>query len=61
VFEEVFERNSMWALKRPSPKIGDKDTPIDKVRAFYKYWDNFESWREFCQYDEHNPDDAQER
>jgi hypothetical protein len=38
----------MWALKRPCPLIGNKDTPIAEVKAFYKYWDNFESWREFA-------------
>lgn len=61
VFNEVFERNSMWALKRPSPTIGNQDTPISEVRAFYKYWDNFESWREFAQYDEHKPEEASDR
>jgi DnaJ family protein C protein 2 len=58
VFNEVFERNSMWALKRPVPKIGNHETPISEVKAFYKYWDNFESWREFAQYDEHKPEEA---
>lgn len=64
VFEEVFERNSMWSVKRPHPKLGNKDTPIAEVRAFYKFWDNFETWREFAQHDEHDEDaieQAQER
>jgi DnaJ family protein C protein 2 len=27
----------------------------------YKYWDNFESWREFAQYDQSKPEEAQDR
>lgn len=48
VFDEVFERNSMWALKKPAPRIGDASTPMEQVKLFYKYWDNFEGWREFA-------------
>jgi len=29
------------------PSLGDDDTPIDEVRAFYEYWVHFESWRDF--------------
>ena len=61
VFDEVFERNSMWALKKPAPRIGDAHTPMEDVRAFYKYWNNFEGWREFAQHHEHKPDEAQDR
>lgn len=61
VFQTVFERNSMWALQKPIPTLGTADTPLAEVRAFYKYWDNFESWREFAQYDEYKPDEAQDR
>lgn len=56
MWDDVFVRNSMWSTKRPSPALGNKDTPIAEVRAFYKYWDNFETWREFCQHDEHDED-----
>ena len=44
---KVFQRNSMWSKKRPIPDLGDENTPIEEVRKFYKFWDNFESWREF--------------
>jgi DnaJ homolog subfamily C member 2 len=29
------------------PPIGDDNTPIDEVHAFYDYWTHFESWRDF--------------
>ena len=48
----------MWAKKKPTPNLGDLNTPIAEVKKFYKYWDNFESWREFSQYDEYDLNDA---
>jgi len=29
------------------PKLGDINTPIEKVHEFYEYWTHFESWRDF--------------
>jgi len=29
------------------PELGDADTPLDQVHAFYEYWVHFESWRDF--------------
>jgi DnaJ family protein C protein 2 len=29
------------------PTLGDADTPIAQVHAFYEYWIHFESWRDF--------------
>ncbi len=34
---------------------------MEQVKLFYKYWDNFEGWREFAQHHEHKPDEAQDR
>jgi DnaJ homolog subfamily C member 2 len=31
----------------PPPELGDDDTPIEQVQAFYNYWIHFESWRDF--------------
>jgi DnaJ family protein C protein 2 len=47
LFDSVFRRNALFAKKKPVPNIGDKTMPIDLVFKFYKYWDNFESWRDF--------------
>ena len=61
VFSSVFNRNSMWAKKKPVPNVGDDSTPMAEVKKFYKYWDNFESWREFSQYDEYDLNEAADR
>jgi curved DNA-binding protein CbpA len=60
-FGVCFLRNSRFAEVRPAPELGNKDTPIEEVRAFYSYWDFFKSWREFTQFDEHDPTKAQDR
>ena len=31
----------------PPPSLGDADTPLDQVYAFYEYWQSFSSWRDF--------------
>ena len=36
-------------------------TPLEDVKKFYLFWDNFKSWREFAQYDEYDTEDAQDR
>jgi len=61
VFAAVFNRNSRFAKKRPTPNLGDLSTEMKEVQKFYKYWDNFDSWREFSQYDEYDPAEAQDR
>lgn len=61
VFGKSFNHNSMWSKKKPCPNFGDEDTPLAEVKAFYKFWDNFQSWREFSQYDEYDTEDANDR
>ena len=61
LFGECFKRNSRFAVDLPAPEIGNKDTPMDDVRKFYSYWDHFKTWREFTQFDEHDPTKAQDR
>jgi DnaJ family protein C protein 2 len=34
-------------VKFVAPTIGDENTPIEEVNAFYQYWTHFESWRDF--------------
>jgi len=46
VFGPVFKRNARWSAKPRVPELGDPDTPIEKVKAFYEFWYNFESWRD---------------
>lgn len=61
VFGKSFNHNSMWSKKKPCPSFGDDKTPLNEVKAFYKFWDNFQSWREFSQYDEYDTNDAHDR
>lgn len=60
-FGPVFLKNSIWSKKKPVPKIGDMSTPIDKVRKFYKFWYNFQSWRDFSVEGEYNVEEAGSR
>jgi DnaJ family protein C protein 2 len=32
-----------------APTLGDANTPIEEVHAFYEYWVHFESWRDYSQ------------
>jgi DnaJ family protein C protein 2 len=61
LFQKTFTNNSRFAVDLPVPELGDKDTSIEDVRKFYSYWDFFKTWREFCQFDEHDPTKAQSR
>jgi DnaJ family protein C protein 2 len=60
-FGACFINNARFAEVLPAPEIGNKDTPIEEVRKFYSYWDNFKTWREFTQFDEHDPTKAADR
>lgn len=61
IFGNSFKANSRFSTIKPVPELGDQNTSIEDVKKFYKFWDNFKTWRDFCQYDEYNLDDAQER
>jgi DnaJ family protein C protein 2 len=58
VFGKCFQNNSRFSEKKPVPNIGDANTPMNEVSKFYKFWDNFKTWREFSQYDEYDTEDA---
>ena len=47
--------------KKPVPKIGDINTPLEKVRKFYKFWANFQSWRDFSVEGEYDLEEATSR
>ncbi|XP_069833977.1 dnaJ homolog subfamily C member 2 [Dendropsophus ebraccatus] len=59
VFSSVFERNSRWSNKKNVPKLGNMDTSIEDVDAFYSFWYNFDSWREFSYLDEEEKEKAE--
>jgi len=57
-FGPCFKKNSIWSKRKPVPKIGDINSSIEKVKLFYKFWFNFETWRDFSIEGEHNLDEA---
>lgn len=61
LFTEVFNRNAMWAKNKPAPQLGGPKTPIKKVFKFYKYWDSFETTRDFSNYDEYDLEEAADK
>lgn len=54
IYGPAFLKNSIWSKKKPIPKIGDMNTPLDKVKRFYRFWTAFESWRDFSVEGEYN-------
>ncbi|TRY61199.1 hypothetical protein TCAL_01484 [Tigriopus californicus] len=61
LFGPAFERNTRWALRKHVPKLGDDDTPREKVDKFYRFWYEFESWREFSYMDEEDKEKGSDR
>ncbi|KAM4677643.1 dnaJ homolog subfamily C member 2 [Discoglossus pictus] len=59
VYVPVFERNNRWSNKKNAPKLGNMNTSIEDVDAFYSFWYNFDSWREFSYLDEEEKEKAE--
>ena len=60
-FGPTFMKNAIWSKRKPIPKIGDMNTPIEKVKKFYKFWYAFTSWRDYEVKDEYNLEEAGSR
>eukprot|EP00002_Diphylleia_rotans_P033461 TRINITY_DN7115_c0_g2_i1.p1 TRINITY_DN7115_c0_g2~~TRINITY_DN7115_c0_g2_i1.p1 ORF type:complete len:454 (+),score=142.02 TRINITY_DN7115_c0_g2_i1:617-1978(+) len=58
VYSPVFFRNAKWSTEKPVPLLGDDSTPYNKVEAFYNFWMEFKSWREFTAEDDYDPETA---
>ncbi|XP_043944450.1 dnaJ homolog subfamily C member 2 [Protopterus annectens] len=59
VFAPVFERNARWSNKKNVPRLGDMKSLIEDVDAFYSFWYEFDSWREFSYLDEEEKEKAE--
>jgi len=57
-FAPVFERNSRWSELPHAPLLGDHSSSFDQVAAFYNFWFDFKTWRDFADADEYQPEDA---
>ena len=60
-FGPVFLKNGIWSKKKPVPKLGDMQSPLPKVKLFYKFWHNFQSWRDFSVEGEYDLEEATSR
>lgn len=61
VFGPVFARQSKFSVQQPVPTLGDADTPYEQVAAFYRFWVNMKSWRDFTLLAEHDCSTAEDR
>ena len=61
VFGPVFETNLRWSNKQPVPELGGEDSTFEDVDEFYKFWYDFDSWREFSYLDEEEKEKGESR
>ena len=61
-FKPVFGRNARWSTnKKAIPDIGTADSSRQEVDKFYKFWYDFDSWREFSYLDEEEKEKGSDR
>lgn len=60
-FPRIFKRNSRWSKKQPTPDLGDCNAPLKKVEKFYRFWERFDSWRDFTHDEEYDVNEAENR
>merc|ERR1711970_1111347 len=60
-FAPIFERNARWSMKKSVPKLGTTESTRDEVDKFYRFWYDFESWREFSYLDEEDKEKGSDR
>lgn len=61
VFRPKIEANARWSNKKRVPQLGDENSEFDYVNNFYKFWYEFDSWREFSYLDEEEKEKGENR
>jgi len=61
IFGPSFLGNSRWSNVKPVPQLGSMESTLDEVNAFYSFWYEFDSWREFSYLDEEEKERAENR
>ncbi|KAG8181899.1 hypothetical protein JTE90_026058 [Oedothorax gibbosus] len=61
LFTPVFDANARWSTRKPVPRLGDKNSTVEEVDAFYSFWYDFDSWREFSYLDEEEKEKGENR
>jgi len=63
LYRECFEKYAIYFHDKAAdvPRLGDANTPHDDVNAFYNFWFDFKSWRDFTYLGEHRVEEAKDR
>lgn len=61
LYGPVFAANARFSENTPVPMLGDDETDMDTVTAFYDFWHKFDSWRIFLHDSEHDVESAEHR
>ncbi|TPP65918.1 putative ribosome-associated chaperone zuotin translation, partial [Fasciola gigantica] len=56
-----FTRKARWSKRQPVPGLGYVGTSLDDVHAFYDFWENYDTTRDYSFLDEEDKDKGEDR